>query len=728
MKKIFKHSMFMLLFLLAVTFCTTTAFAIDGVKLAYKDEEKILSRDLAGGLEVQKSYITTQNLKNQWNQQTYQYIDFSKAYSDTKIVSWTMTTPDDYKQGTIRDMATDFEKKNPGWLVVAGVNGGSFDNRAAVGTYEPTNMSLQNGDLVVGDDQSYIGSDGILKNGIIGFKEDGTSIVGSPTMGGYQLENITKGVKVEALANDVSSTVNTSFFTTTLDKACDLTGYTVYEGEYELTRKSDGGNIFVRGKITKLSDIVRLQTVVKSKFYVATKDENFKINIGDELRGQRAFTGEWSNVTNAVGTFVTQVLGDNIVYNLTDAAFHPRTILGFKEDGSFVMMVVDGRAPKLTDRRYGVTFPEEAMLMQKVGCVDAYNMDGGGSSEMIVREQNGTFTTINTPSDGTSRADGNGVFVVMRDPGFAIDNLDSTRGSLTIKRTDTLFSKDVSNIKATIGDVTKDMTGNSLTFDNLDQDSDYSISLTYDIKDGDVVKNSKYILIGQTKEFEYPKSGLHISDITKDSITVVKDDLATSSWIQNVEVDVSGIKHSMGNANTLTIPDLIMDTSYDVTFSYDVVDLEYNRTYHVTEDKFSIHTANYDVPVIDTFEEYKKEDQYLQVKYRYNDPSSVVTSAYLLYNGTKLSITGNSGKVEIPSFDLKASAYTIQLVIEYLDNVTNTTKSVKSTVLSYEKIVVTDPITPPTDEKKGCKKNSMAEIIQMISVVSMAFMLLRKRH
>ena len=133
-------------------------------------------------------------------------------------------------------------------------------------------------------------------------------------------------------------------------------------------------------------------------------------------------------------------------------------------------------------------------------------------------------------------------------------------------------------------------------------------------------------------------------------------------------------------------------------------------------------------PVIDTFEEYKKEDQYLQVKYRYNDPSSVVTSAYLLYNGTKLSITGNSGKVEIPSFDLKASAYTIQLVIEYLDNVTNTTKSVKSTVLSYEKIVVTDPITPPTDEKKGCKKNSMAEIIQMISVVSMAFMLLRKRH
>ena len=46
MKKIFKHSMFMLLFLLAVTFCTTTAFAIDGVKLAYKDEEKILSREI----------------------------------------------------------------------------------------------------------------------------------------------------------------------------------------------------------------------------------------------------------------------------------------------------------------------------------------------------------------------------------------------------------------------------------------------------------------------------------------------------------------------------------------------------------------------------------------------------------------------------------------------------------------------------------------------------------
>lgn len=60
---------------------------------------------------------------------------------------------------------------------------------------------------------------------------------------------------------------------------------------------------------------------------------------------------------------------------------HPRTALGIKDNGDWVFVVVDGRFNGFLG---GMTIKELADLMLDLGCIDALNLDGGGSSTMVV--------------------------------------------------------------------------------------------------------------------------------------------------------------------------------------------------------------------------------------------------------------------------------------------------------------------------------------------------------
>jgi len=81
----------------------------------------------------------------------------------------------------------------------------------------------------------------------------------------------------------------------------------------------------------------------------------------------------------------------------------PRTALGVMQDGKILLAVVDGRRAGSA----GFTLGELAAFMRDLGAVNALNLDGGGSSEMIV---NGVI--VNTPSDGRERRVGDAIAVV----------------------------------------------------------------------------------------------------------------------------------------------------------------------------------------------------------------------------------------------------------------------------------------------------------------------------
>lgn len=86
---------------------------------------------------------------------------------------------------------------------------------------------------------------------------------------------------------------------------------------------------------------------------------------------------------------------------------HPRTGVGVRE-GRLVMVTVDGRQPGYSA---GMTLEELARVFVELGCTEAMNLDGGGSTTMVVRSR-----VVNSPSGGVARAVANGLALFSTAP------------------------------------------------------------------------------------------------------------------------------------------------------------------------------------------------------------------------------------------------------------------------------------------------------------------------
>lgn len=74
---------------------------------------------------------------------------------------------------------------------------------------------------------------------------------------------------------------------------------------------------------------------------------------------------------------------------------HPRTTVGICADGTVIILVVDGRLPDISN---GASLVDLARLMTFLGARTAINLDGGGSSTMLVNID-GELTMLNRPAD-----------------------------------------------------------------------------------------------------------------------------------------------------------------------------------------------------------------------------------------------------------------------------------------------------------------------------------------
>ena len=83
---------------------------------------------------------------------------------------------------------------------------------------------------------------------------------------------------------------------------------------------------------------------------------------------------------------------------------HPRSAIGYTGDGRIIVLAVQGRTPGVA---VGVTLAQEARILLDLGCYEALNLDGGGSSCMLV---NGKETIH--PSDKTGERPVPSVFLI----------------------------------------------------------------------------------------------------------------------------------------------------------------------------------------------------------------------------------------------------------------------------------------------------------------------------
>ena len=93
------------------------------------------------------------------------------------------------------------------------------------------------------------------------------------------------------------------------------------------------------------------------------------------------------------------------------ASRHPRTAVGWDaETRSFWIVVVDGRQGAYST---GMTLPELTRVFEELGAEEALNLDGGGSSVLVL---NGV--AVSHPSDATGERPVANALLLVNDPGF----------------------------------------------------------------------------------------------------------------------------------------------------------------------------------------------------------------------------------------------------------------------------------------------------------------------
>lgn len=107
------------------------------------------------------------------------------------------------------------------------------------------------------------------------------------------------------------------------------------------------------------------------------------------------------------------------------AATHPRTAAGVTSDGMLILVTVDGRQ----SISGGMSLSQLAKVMLSQGCVQAANLDGGGSTTMA-----SYYGILNSPSGGIERQVSNGVAV------FAEEKQSTDEAEFTIAPIATVLS------------------------------------------------------------------------------------------------------------------------------------------------------------------------------------------------------------------------------------------------------------------------------------------------
>lgn len=127
--------------------------------------------------------------------------------------------------------------------------------------------------------------------------------------------------------------------------------------------------------------------------YVGLSDE--ALSYGEELYQA---VGGYGTLIYDGKVSTEQNLADDL-----DTDAHPRTSVGISEDRKkLYFFVVDGRMKDIYYSK-GLTLSQLGILMDAVGCFNAINLDGGGSTTLIVRKESEDgglkFPILNTPTD-----------------------------------------------------------------------------------------------------------------------------------------------------------------------------------------------------------------------------------------------------------------------------------------------------------------------------------------
>ncbi len=362
--------------------------------------------DLTGGYRATMT-DTTQFHKYKYNTNSTTQTEYFVEYKpDSMVVPVVVNGDSIYGKRTIQQAASYMKSK--GLKPMIGINGDYFSFKTGV----PMGHTIINGEIVTSDPSG---------QNAVGFNKDGTGFIS-------WLEIQSKFVKADG----------SEMMLDCINKWCQPTISTSYllTDKFAASTKTSGNCKFVifskvEGKLA-IGDTIRLKVdeifdydgdiLIPEGKYVLVMTNDYgnpqklefmkSLQIGEEISliSESVYDKDrWSKVDSGIGSIGGRLIENGKVNSNFEAGTAPRTAVGIKPDGTIVFYVIDGRQQ---NHSTGIAIKTLAKRMSELGCIDAINLDGGGSTAIAgVFPGSDEMSVLNKPSEGGLRSCANFIFL-----------------------------------------------------------------------------------------------------------------------------------------------------------------------------------------------------------------------------------------------------------------------------------------------------------------------------
>lgn len=274
-----------------------------------------------------------------------------------------------------RTSSMSSRKSSDGHRVIAAVNGDFYSGGS------PTNLQVLNGEILRTP----------INRNVFGYSNNNKMFIDRTSYNGVlKIDEVSHGI------DDINSTRNTN----------EIVFYNHFYGASTNTNEFGTELILkaidpwivngeVRSVVLSKSENSGNSILTDSTFVISTHGSASgnlsNVSVGDTLSINHQISPGTSAITQAIGgngRFLNEGVNEG---NWPER--HPRSALGFNADTTkFYLVTVDGRQ----NTSSGMTLTELGEFMKGFGAHNALNLDGGGSTTLVVHDE-----VVNSPSDGS---------------------------------------------------------------------------------------------------------------------------------------------------------------------------------------------------------------------------------------------------------------------------------------------------------------------------------------
>lgn len=506
---------FMFCFLYNFSLLASSTSTSDDGSYSYttENEEK---KNLSNSVEYIKNTGFTTRSNKKYDQVTHIFSADMKGSEDVKVVTWAIKNSNNtgFTRNALLEIAKDYEKEHPGWIVLGGINSDQYYTKYGTGLgtdgshyYYPQPYYP----MISGGENWFSISPYASCNNVVGFKNDDSlnqMVYGNRSIGGFKLHVLDDNANIISTfdINDLNIMSELGASQTTVIAPCKELNVDAWQtvtktsnNDFYIIENSDlsyvsnstsytgtitpGVNVnafFGKGRISKIANSVSL---TNNQFAIETTNQAVKqaLSVGTYVRCEYEFDSGFDGIEEASGFHTVQRLNgqDQNVANSYNSRMYPRSIMGFDNtSGKVFLLTCEG---KNSSPLSGLYAQEVNALCKQYNITDAFQQDGGGSVTSVFRDENGILQYAQPPIESSYRSIACGLFIVMKVPSIEIEVEERYDNKLVIKvddsKEETKYDKMYLEVEINNESKFFEVVNNQVTLTNLNSKTDYKYVL-----------------------------------------------------------------------------------------------------------------------------------------------------------------------------------------------------------------------------------------------------------